>query len=103
MGVAMDFNKYPIIANYSQAAGWNPASYNLYVNFPLGDNDKGLLNYVLPQIAAINGIAFITVEPWGGLDSCTQQAAADLADLIHQYEVLGLTVIIRFAQEMNGR
>ncbi|KAL0052543.1 hypothetical protein WJX82_003619 [Trebouxia sp. C0006] len=102
VGVALDFNKYPIIANYSQAAGWNPASYNLYVNFPLGDNDKGLLNYVLPQIAAINGMAFITVEPWGGLDSCTEQAAADLADLIHQYELLGLTVIIRFAQEMNG-
>ena len=92
-----------MIANYMAAAQWNPASYNLYVNFPLGDSDKGFLTWVLPQIAALNGIALITVEPWGGLDSCTEQAASDLANLIHQYELLGLTVIIRFAHEMNGR
>ena len=103
VGVALDFNQYPGIANYSAAAGWNPASYNLYVNFPLGESDKGLLNFVLPQIAGLNAIALITVEPWGGLDSCTEQAAADLADLVHQYELQGLTVIIRFAHEMNGR
>ena len=103
MGVALDFNQYPTIANYSAAAGWNPASYNLYVNFPLKESDKGLLSYILPQIAELNAIALITVEPWGGLDSCTEQAAADLADLLHQYELQGLTVIIRFAHEMNGR
>jgi len=103
VGVALDFNQYANISTYMPAAQWSPASFNLYVNFPLGDNDKGLLNYVLPQIAALNGIAFITVEPWGGLDTCTEQAASDLAILIHQYELLGLTVIIRFAQEMNGR
>ena len=103
VGVALDFNQYPTIANYSAAAGWNPASYNLYVNFPLKEGDKGLLNFVLPQIAALNAIALITVEPWGGLDSCTEQAAVELAELIHQYELQGLTVIIRFAHEMNGR
>ena len=103
VGVALDFNQFPTIANYSSAAGWNPASYNLYVNFPLKEGDKGLLNHILPQIAGLNAIALITVEPWGGLDSCTEQAAADLADLIHQYELQGLTIIIRFAHEMNGR
>ena len=103
MGVALDFNQYPNIANYSADSGWNPASYNLYVNYPLQDSDKGFLNFILPQIAQLNAIALITVEPWGGLDSCTEQAAADLADLVHQYELPGLTVIIRFAHEMNGR
>ena len=103
MGVALDFNQYPKIANYSSAAGWNPASYNLYVNFPLKDTDKGLLNHILPQIAGLNAIAVITVEPWGGLDSCSEEAAVELAELIYEYELQGLTVIIRFAHEMNGR
>ena len=103
VGVALDFNQYPNVTDYSAAAGWNPASYNLYVNFPLKEGDKGLLTYILPQIARLNAIALITVEPWGGLDSCTEQAAADLADLIHAYELQGLTVLIRFAHEMNGR
>ena len=103
VGVALDFNQYPKITDYSAAAGWHPASYNLYVNFPLKQGDKGLLTYILPQIAGLNAIALITVEPWGGLDSCTEQAAADLADLIHVYELQGLTVLIRFAHEMNGR
>ena len=103
MGVALDFNKFPVLANYSRSAGWQPASYSLYVNFPLRESDRGLLHHVLPQIAAMKGIALITVEPWGGLEGCSQQAGGDLADLVHQYELLGLTVIIRFAQEMNGR
>ena len=103
MGVALDFNKFPNITNYSAVSGWNPASYNLYVSFPLKEGDKGLLKAILPQIAGLNAIALITVEPWEGLDSCSEEAAAELADLLHQYELLGLTVIIRFAHEMNGR
>ena len=69
----------------------------------LQDTDKGLLTYILPQIAELNAVAHITVEPWGGLSSVTESAAAELASLLHTYELQGLTVIIRFAQEMNGR
>lgn len=99
----MDFNTYPLLKNYTAASGWSPASYSLYINLPLQDSDRGLLTYILPQIAAMQAIAHITVEPWAGLNTVTQQAAADLANLLHVYELQGLTVIIRFAQEMNGR
>ena len=51
----------------------------------------------------MQAVAHITVEPWGGLKAVTQQAATDLANLLHTYELQGLTVIIRFGQEMNGR
>lgn len=51
----------------------------------------------------MQAVAHITVEPWGGLKTVTEQAATDLANLLHTYELQGLTVIIRFGQEMNGR
>lgn len=99
----MDFNTYPQLQNYTAAAGWSPAAYNLYINLPLQDSDKGLLTYILPQIAALQAVAHITVEPWGGLKTVTQAAATDLANLLHTYELQGLTVILRFGQDMNGR
>jgi hypothetical protein len=89
---------------YSDALGFVPASWVLFVALPLTPGDVQRLDAVLPQIARLNGIAIITAEPHGGLGptALTEAQVLELAALIRKYEAQGLKVVVRYAHEANG-
>ena len=71
--------------------------------FPLDDAGRGNLDAFIDQVAAVDGIGLITLEPRDGLDSVTEADAEELARLLDGYwRASGTPSIVRFAHEMNG-
>ena len=97
---AWDFD----LGAYSRALGFVPASWVVSVDLPLPRRDREVLQSVLPQIAALDGIAVITVRPMGGLGpgSYKDDDVRALAALIRRHEQQGLRAILRFAEQPNG-
>ena len=57
----------------------------------------------IEQVAAVHGIALLTLEPHDGLAAVTDEAAADLGDLLARaWTDHGVPTFVRFAHEMNG-
>jgi hypothetical protein len=83
--------------------GETPAVWVEFVRFPLDEGGRANLDGVIDQIAAVGGIGLITLEPHGGLATVTDEAAAELADLLAAYWTeRGVATFVRFAHEMNG-
>ena len=87
----------------SASLGRTPAVWVVFVTFPLSDGDRANLASSIDQIAAVQGMALITLEPHGGLAAVTDQATADLGDLLARtWAEHGVRTFVRFAHEMNG-
>lgn len=91
-------------ANYG--SGGKPAAYVFYLKFPLSlvttqemaDNDN-----FMTQIGARNAIAIMTLEPWNGLSAIGQTDLDFLGSKLSDWERnKKVTLIVRFAHEMNG-
>jgi hypothetical protein len=105
VGSAMDFATWRFnLSAYTDALGFVPASWVLFVELPLTLQEASKLEAVLPQIARLNGIAILTAEPMNGLGPAALSDAqvVELAALIRRYEALGLRVVVRYAHEANG-
>ncbi|MEA2651696.1 MAG: hypothetical protein QOI85_1417, partial [Chloroflexota bacterium] len=91
------------VTDVSARLGATPSVWVQFVAFPLDDGGRGNLDQFVEQVAAVDGIGLITLEPMDGLDSVTQAAAEDLARLLDRYwRTSGVPSIVRFAHEMNG-
>lgn len=84
----------------------SPAAYVLYLKFPLSLHTAQELtdtDSIMTQIGTRNAIAIVTLEPWNGLGAIGQSdldyLSAKLADWEKNRKV---TLIVRFAHEMNG-
>ncbi len=87
----------------SARLGTTPSVWVQFVSFPLDDGGRGNLDAYVEQVAAVDGIGLITLEPHGGLETVTPGAARELATLLHGYwETSDVPTIVRFAHEMNG-
>ena len=91
------------VAEVSERLGGTPSVWVQFVEFPLDDGGRGNLDAFVEQVAEVDGIGLITLEPRDGLDSVTAEAADDLAHLLDKYwRISGVPSIVRFAHEMNG-
>jgi hypothetical protein len=91
------------VAEFSSGLGFAPAVYSKFFAFPLTTEATGSLDKFLQEVNEADGIAMITLEPWGGLGSVNQWNCKDLATQCATWEARGLAgIFIRFAHEMNG-
>jgi hypothetical protein len=91
------------VAAVSERLGATPSVWVQFAAFPLDPEQRANLDAFVEQVAAVHGIALLTLEPHGGLDAVTPEAAADLASVLDAYWTdSGVPTIVRFAHEMNG-
>nr|QOL01207.1 putative extracellular protein TR9_015 [Trebouxia lynnae] len=102
VGVSIDWQEWASVNDYVQQAEFQPTSYTIFVSVPLNVSDKGLLDNVVPQIAALGGMAVIVAQPSSGLPAITKAAAETFAKVIAGYEEQGASMLIEFGHEMNG-
>jgi hypothetical protein len=100
-GVNLDWeNDSP--AAYAGRLGRTPAVFVEFAAFPLDDATGTRLDAVIDQVAAVGGMALLTLEPHNGLDAVTPAVATELGGRLAGYNRLGVPVFVRFAHEMNG-
>lgn len=91
------------VVDVSERLGATPSVWVQFVRFPLDDAGRGNLDAFIEQIAAVDGIGLVTLEPHDGLASVTPEASAELAALLDGYwRTSGTPTLVRFAHEMNG-
>ena len=90
-------------AQASDALGHTPAVWVQFANFPMDDGTGANVEAFVEQVASVGGMGLLTLEPNGGLDTVTDQVAADVGDLLARaWTEHGVPMFVRFAHEMNG-
>ena len=91
------------VSAVSERLGATPSVWVQFVSFPLDPAQRANLDAFVEQVAAVDGIALLTLEPHAGLGAVTPEAAAELAEALNGYWMSsGVPTIVRFAHEMNG-
>lgn len=91
------------IPNLSSRLAFNPATYVEFFSFSELSTDFARIEMFLHEVAEVQGIAALTLEPLAGLGQVTQVACERIADLCAQAERKQIGgIFIRFAHEMNG-
>jgi hypothetical protein len=91
------------ISDLRSTLGITPAVYGGYFGFPWSEAELAALTNFLNEVMGAGGIAMVTLEPWGGLQTVSENACLELAGLCSSYEARGITgVLIRLGHEMNG-
>ncbi|WP_225437199.1 glycoside hydrolase family 26 protein [Arthrobacter sedimenti] len=101
MGVNLEWGR-ETLAEYSDKLGERPAVAVTFADFPLGEEDPGLLASAAEQLRQNGGMLLLTLEPTDGLDAVTEDHADELAGMLARFNASGVPVIVRFAHEMNG-
>jgi len=87
----------------SEALGHTPAVWVQFATFPMDEATRADVEAFVEQVAAVDGMALLTLEPHDGLVAVTDEAAADLGDLVARaWTDHGVPMFVRFAHEMNG-
>lgn len=87
----------------SARLGLTPAVFVQFYAFPLSDDGWRRLDGFFSEVRDLGGIALVTLEPFGGLETVTSNACWELANFCAGFETQGIAgIMIRFAHEMNG-
>jgi Glycosyl hydrolase family 26 len=89
-------------ADVTTRLGSPPATVVSFVSFPLTPDDVTNLQAAVSQARDAGAVLVVTLQPWGGLSSVTDQAIADVAQRLAAFGTEGVATIVRFAHEMNG-
>lgn len=100
-GVNLDW-AHDTAAAYNGRLGMGAVAYVQFVSFPLGANERAILDGFFTQVAAQRGLAIVTLQPTVPLAGITSAVADDLATYLAGYNRRGTSVLVRFAHEMNG-
>jgi hypothetical protein len=90
------------VADVTNELGSPPATVVSFVSFPLTQDDVTNLQAAANQARDAGAVLVVTLQPWGGLSSVTDQAIADVAQRLAAFGTEGVATIVRFAHEMNG-
>ncbi|MGZ6340233.1 MAG: glycoside hydrolase family 26 protein [Candidatus Limnocylindrales bacterium] len=101
VGLNLDWGAQTV-AEVSSMLRSPPAVLVTFVTFPLTAADVGNLEAAVSQVRVAGAALIITLEPWGGLSSVTDEAAVAFAHRLAGYGSQGIPTIVRFAHEMNG-
>ncbi|MFW0776073.1 glycoside hydrolase family 26 protein [Paenarthrobacter nitroguajacolicus] len=100
-GVNLDW-EHETLEQYAANLGKRPAVTVTFTDFPMSDTDKKNVDAAFEQIRANGGTMLLTLEPKEGLAAVTLEKADELASTLARYNNAGVSVIVRFAHEMNG-
>lgn len=104
VGASIAFNEYNnSISAYESQLTRSPKAFVLFFSFPLDPAEVQNSQTLMQQIGQRQAIAIVTLEPWSGLVAAQSSTALNaLSQQVLAWERLGVTVIVRFAHEMNG-
>lgn len=104
IGASIDYGAYGNdISKYEAQLTRSPSAFVVFLWFPLEDWELEHVKPIFAQIGARKRIALVTLEPSRGLQSAKDPAVlTKLAVQVQAWEDMGVTVIVRFAHEMNG-
>ena len=100
-GANLDWGNDSVSA-FTGRLGLAPAVLVYFVNFPISSNDQSGLDAFFQQVSQGGAVALLTLEPFSGLQTITDDAANRLADYVAAKNKAGLRIMLRFAHEMNG-
>ncbi|AMM33532.1 hypothetical protein SA2016_2867 [Sinomonas atrocyanea] len=100
-GVQLDSAR-DTVGGYAARLGQAPALYGFYIDFPLQPADKASIDAQAHELAQRRSSLMLTLEPRGGLGAVTPAALAELTRSLQAWNGLGVPVLVRFGQEMNG-
>jgi hypothetical protein len=100
-GVNLDWGNDSAAA-VAERLGRTPSVWVQFVEFPLTGGGRQHLDDFADQVAEVEGLALITLEPHEGLETVSDGAIDELADLLAAYGERGVATFVRFAHEMNG-
>ncbi|KAF6251904.1 glycoside hydrolase superfamily [Scenedesmus sp. NREL 46B-D3] len=104
VGASIDYAAYDgDISRYEAQLTRSPAAFVKFLWFPLREWEVEQAKPIFEQIGARKRIALVTLEPFEGLQAAQDPAALiKLSEQVQAWEQMGVTVIVRFAHEMNG-
>ena len=100
-GVNLDFSQDSVSA-FNERLGQPLAAYGRFTPFPLEGAEIDALQAFIDDVAAVGGMAVLTVEPSIPLNEITATDASNLAQRMALANAEGVLVLLRFAPEMNG-
>jgi hypothetical protein len=89
-------------ASVTETFGRAPFTYGKFVDFPLTEERRESVDEAARQVAAQEGILFITLQPYDGLDTVTPESLSVLTADLTRWNQMGTPVMVRFGHEMNG-
>ena len=87
---------------YASTLGQRPAVVGTRAEVPMRPGDRHRVNAVVEALVDDRGVLLLTLEPWSGLAGVTDAVAEELAIRLDGYNRRGVSVVVRFAPEMNG-
>jgi hypothetical protein len=100
-GVQLDWSS-DSPAGYIRRAGLRPAQFGVFIRFPIDPRATPTLLEMAKSVRSAHANMFVTLEPTGGLQTVNSANARDLALVLREIKHTGVTVYVRFGQEMNG-
>jgi hypothetical protein len=89
--------------DYARALGATPSSFTFQVDYPVGAQDRTLLERQVGAIATLGSVVVLDLQPRAGLEGLERGDAEDLGRLLDAlHDELGTWFLARFAAEMNG-
>lgn len=76
--------------------------YVLFTVIPFTKDDLWVMSQLFPSMGAKKQTVILTPEPFGGLESVTDEVVQETVEILKEWEDRGVTFIVRFAHEMNG-
>jgi hypothetical protein len=67
------------VAEVSERLGATPSVWVQFASFPLDPGQRANMDAFVEHVAAVRGIALLTLEPHAGLEMVTAEAAEELA------------------------
>lgn len=89
-------------AGFADELGATPVYFGRFVGFPFTPAELAALDEAAEQVRDVGSVLLLTLEPHGGLATVTDAALAELSGWLERWNDAGLSVIVRFAHEMNG-
>lgn len=78
LGASIDFAPYNYnLTNYERRLGRQPASWVLFMSFPLNPTEVSNAQYMIAQMARRKAIVILTLEPYNGLRPARNRVALD--------------------------
>ena len=88
--------------SYASTLGHRPAVVGATVEVPMRSDDRRRVNGLVDRLVDARGMLLLTLDPYRGLDTVTDDVAEELAIRLDGYNRRGVPVVVRFAPEMNG-
>ncbi|KAL7748961.1 hypothetical protein RI367_005609 [Sorochytrium milnesiophthora] len=91
-------------SQYAQRLGRMPTVFNYFATVSAnGIDHQDWVDAAVESVRGVGGTLLLTLEPWGGLGTVTNQSIASIVAYLDKTNGRGVPVLLRFAHEMNSK